>query len=133
MLIISIDRKGYLDRKDVSVFLAGLRWAAFGTIPQKIRERNELEFERDCIAIHLNIGPKTLLGRLLKPIISWRFPEYLALMFFSAKPKYIPHNADIIADISWVVAKFLKAKGLKDAAAWAMPFPKGKWFHVGEV
>jgi hypothetical protein len=88
----------------------------------------------DCIAIHLNLGPRTILGWLLKPVTSGSFPDFLAAICFSAKPKYIPHDADLIAAIATAAGGFMKSCGLllprTKAATWAIPFVLGKWVAI---
>ncbi|MDP3093269.1 MAG: hypothetical protein Q8N16_00705 [bacterium] len=134
MFIITIDFKGSLANGDTKKFLAGTRSAAFGAIPRKIQEANELDFNTDCIAVHVSLGPKTILGRILRLVTSGNFPDFLAAICFSAKPKYIPHDADLIAAIAMAAAEFMKSCGLllpgTKAAAWAIPFVLGKWAAV---
>jgi len=131
MFIVTVDFKGTLANSDTKQFLAGMRTAAFGPIPAETQKANDLDFNADCIAIHLNLGPKTILGRILKPITSGNFPDFLAAICFSAKPTYIPHDADLISAISTAAGKFMESCGLLSqgtkTAAWAIPFVLGKW------
>jgi len=128
MFIVCIDFKGKLRKKDVGQFLEGIRISSFNAIPLDTRKENSLDFNTDCIAAYVSPG---LVGRLLGLLTSGKFPAFLTLICFSAKKSYIPHDADVIAEIAAAAKVFMLHcqlfKHAAEVAAWCIPFPMGKW------